>query len=321
MHSGKTAGWSGEIDRPVDPTSPRDVAPPAGRHRRTVVAAPPRETRSVPGQDPLSDTTPAGGLHKFDLGMVPASVTPPRSSRRAAWFAIASSAAAFGGLVFAMSALVGSSPSLQGLDLPSMPRGRVYPPLVDAPPLTAHDLGRVEAFRPPAPMPSEHHQDGALAFGRPDADLPGEHEQPAPGEDTVPGVGHPGDAGSGTSSPVETAPPASPPTTEAPQLLALSSPEAVKQRSREYYAAISQGDLAAAYSMTTGSLRAEGYDSFAERYADAASIEVTRVYVAPSRTVTSLRIVRHDGEVVHQRRELRFTLGDDPRIQADDLVL
>ena len=27
--------------------------------------------------DPLSDTDAYGGLHKFDLGMVPASVTPP----------------------------------------------------------------------------------------------------------------------------------------------------------------------------------------------------------------------------------------------------
>ncbi len=44
---------------------------------------------------------PATGLRKFDLGNVPASVTPPRSWRRAAWFAVGTSAAVVLGLTVA----------------------------------------------------------------------------------------------------------------------------------------------------------------------------------------------------------------------------
>src|SRR3954447_24713372 len=43
--------------------------------------------------DPLLDTDPVG-LRKFDIGTVPASVTPPRTWRRAAWFSVGSSVAA-----------------------------------------------------------------------------------------------------------------------------------------------------------------------------------------------------------------------------------
>src|SRR5690606_9920859 len=46
------------------------------------------------------------GLSKFDLGNVPASVTPPRSWRKAAWFATMSSCGVAVALVLAGSYLV-----------------------------------------------------------------------------------------------------------------------------------------------------------------------------------------------------------------------
>src|SRR5438067_279661 len=127
MYSGKTVGWTGRIDWPVRPaqhtTARRAISVGAPRPRAPVDDLP---GAGVP--DPLVDTTPAGGLHKFDLGMVPASVTPPRTWRRAAWFAVVSAAAALGGLVFATAALVNQSTSTLRL-APNMPRGGEYPPL------------------------------------------------------------------------------------------------------------------------------------------------------------------------------------------------
>lgn len=81
MDRGRTTGWTGQIDWPPTPAAPRH-----GRHRKTgsagawtpVVPSRKRCTGSAFQRiDPLDDTGPVGGLHEFDLGMVPASVTPP----------------------------------------------------------------------------------------------------------------------------------------------------------------------------------------------------------------------------------------------------
>src|ERR1043165_8076446 len=57
---------------------------------------------------PTAAETTVPGLHKFDLGSIPASVTPPRTWRKAAWFAVGASLAVVFGLAFAAAALVGS---------------------------------------------------------------------------------------------------------------------------------------------------------------------------------------------------------------------
>lgn len=119
MHSGTEADGHGRHD-------------PSPAPRRRVVAGGAGRGGGAPPPDPLTDTAPAGGLHKFDLGMVPASVTPPRTWRHAAWFVITTSAAALGGVVLAGSLLVNSPVRLDGLDLPSIPRGD-YPPVQPSP--------------------------------------------------------------------------------------------------------------------------------------------------------------------------------------------
>lgn len=170
MDSGKTIGWTGQIEWPPPP------APEHGRHHKLSTdearirtpqepstQEPPPHWKTEPhaqetGTDPFIDTMPVGGLHKFDLGMVPASVTPPRSWHRAAWFTVVSSAAALCGLLFAASA-ISDHPSTslpRAMDLPGMPNARmpndgVFPELTFPNPT------------PPNPTPpNEDHSNGVF---------------------------------------------------------------------------------------------------------------------------------------------------------------
>ncbi|QTR01450.1 hypothetical protein J7S33_18795, partial [Saccharothrix algeriensis] len=99
--------------------------PPAPRARPGGIPA--QRTR-----DPLLDTD-AMGLRKFDIGLVPASVTPPRTWQRAAWFAVLSSAAVLVGLAFAAATLVGANTPEERIGVPGYPGrqaggDRVSPP-------------------------------------------------------------------------------------------------------------------------------------------------------------------------------------------------
>ncbi|SFS42712.1 hypothetical protein [Saccharopolyspora flava] len=323
MHSGRTTGWSGRLDWPPPPLEPAPEPafpePAPGRHRKTDTGA---AWAPVPAQrvgsedssprlviDPLTDTAPVGGLHKFDLGMVPASVTPPRTWRRAAWFAIASSAAALGGLVFATTLVSSHTTRIEGLDLPSMPRGGAYPPLPRDPYFLTGDPTRpstASAAPPPSSSPNR------LISGP----QPTGTTAPEPGED---GTGDlpesPGGGAPGTSAPPTTS---RPPTTEAPQLLKLTDTEGMQRSSEQYFDAIAAGDLPGAYALTTGKLREEGYQAFAARYSFASKVEVTQVYVTPTSTTHTLRLTLPDGSVRTERRILRYEMAEQPLISSDD---
>jgi hypothetical protein len=312
MHSGRTLGWSGQLDWPPTPETPAH-----GRHHKTESAvawtptsrpgpAASRATAARLAADPLVDTMPVGGLHKFDLGMVPASVTPPRTWRQAAWFAIASSAAALGGLVFATSLLAHGSKTIEGLDLPSMPRGGDYYSLVPPsdPYFLSGDPTRPEAVRvtgsvqllPPMTVPARFPSRPSTAGGAiPDA------------------------PGSPTASTAAT-PTSRTRTSEVSQMLWFTDTEAIKRRGAEYYAAIGRGDLREAYALTTGPVRAGGYEAFAARYSHAWSVEVVEVYAMPTSTVHTLRLTGADGSVQTQRRELRYVLDDEPLITSDERI-
>ena len=331
MHTGRTTGWSGRLDwpppAPTHAPAPSPVhAPAPGRHRKPDTGA---AGLVVPAQrvgpedssprvviDPLTDTAPVGGLHKFDLGMVPASVTPPPSWRRAAWFAIGSSAAALGGLMFATTLLANHSTDIEGLELPSMPRGGQYPPLLRDPYFLTGDPTRPSAADGSSSAPTSAVSPNQLVAGPMPTRTP---EPAAPGEDSDDDAdpGTPGSGAPGTNPPPH---PSTPPTTEAPQLLQLTDTDAMQQRGEQYYAAISAGDLPGAYAMTTGDLRAEGYESFASRYSHATRVEVVQVYVTPTSTAHTLRLTLPDGSVVTERRVLRYEMADSPMITADDPV-
>ncbi|TDD50370.1 hypothetical protein [Saccharopolyspora elongata] len=313
MHSGRTLGWSGQLDWPPTPEPPAHGRHRAGSPVPWTPAVRPRRSAHAPGArlttDPLVDTMPVGGLHKFDLGMVPASVTPPRTWRQAAWFAIASSAAALGGLMFATTLLADGSTTIEGLELPSMPRGE-YPPVPPTDPyyLTG-DPTRPEAVR-------------ATGSVQPLPPL-----QPSPPMGTSAGIPfHPNPIGSSapgapslpTSSTTPTTP--SPTRTSEPPKLLFADTGPVKRRGDEYYAAIGRGDLRSAYALTTGSLHAEGYESFAARYSGAKSVEVVESYATPTSTLHTVRLTMADGTVRTQRRELRYTMEDEPLITSDERI-
>ncbi|GAA2808364.1 hypothetical protein [Saccharopolyspora taberi] len=158
MRSGRTVGWTGQIDWPPAPAAPRH-----GRHRKSAPggtwtpAAPPRP-------DPLTDTS--AGLRKFDLGMVPASVTPPATWRRAAWFAVASSAAALGGLLLATSALVGDSADVRGAAARDSPAVDPYYLSGDPTRPRARSTGWVQALSTPS-HPQETRAVAGEYAGRP----------------------------------------------------------------------------------------------------------------------------------------------------------
>lgn len=289
MDSGRTTGWSGHITWPPEPQ-------PAGRHRAE--SAPPAEAESE-------------GLRNFDLGMVPASVTPPRVWRRAAWFSIASSAAVLSGLVV-ITTLIDHVPRTEAIDLPGIPRGV---PLGLLPPTSSETEPLLRD-----PLAADPSADRT----RSSRQSPGQAQLvagPQPTSLTEPGA--PGGPVEGTEPGAPTAgttPSEQPPTSEAFQLLTFSDSELVVQRSDAYFAAVTSGDLGSAYELTTGELRAEGFEEFSERYAGAASIEVVEVVTDSSRTITTLRIVAPDGTEQQQRRELRFTTGEDLMIRSDRLV-
>ena len=209
------------------------------------------------------------------------------------------------GLVFATAALVNQSTSTLRLP-PNMPRGGEYPPLRTTDP---HHLMSEPAG------PDTDRAETPQGLRAPSAPRASARPKVTPVGEVV-GSGRPALAAPGWSPPATSRPP----TREAPRLLALSNAELVKQRSQDYFAAVTSADLHRAYALTTGALRNEGYEAFASRYAGTSSIEVTEVFVGSGRTITTLRITRNTGAVETQRRELRFTMGDDPLINADDLL-
>lgn len=293
MHSRRT-GWTGTIDAPVEPR-PHDAQQNAPSWVITAGSG------FVGSEiDARTDTHPTGGLHKFDLGMVPASVTPPSSWRRAAWFAVGSSAAALTGLVLATSALVDRSPEVETMDLPGMPRGGDYPPL----PGSRYPHADLWNPRHAAPSPVVGQVRPVVPAGD-----DGDTASPTAPEDGQPELGAP---------PVPSRPSAPP--TRQPIALNLLTRDQVQERSDQYFAAVSALDFRSAYDMTSGPLNAQGYEAFANRYSGARSIEVVEVTTMPSNTITTLRITRNDGSVLTQRREVWFDLDDRPKVASDEQV-
>src|SRR5688500_14770073 len=124
------------------------VAPPEQAPARPVVGGdriPLPRRRQI---DPLQDTD---GLRKFNIGLVPASVTPPRTWKRAAWFAVVSSVLVLVGLSIAAAKLVGGGGTVETVGLPgypsdvpfisALPTGSSIPPTTGTRP-TAANTGR-----------------------------------------------------------------------------------------------------------------------------------------------------------------------------------
>lgn len=285
MHSGKRKGWSGKLPDPggraAVPGGPAPGIPTAGQgsppHRAAwigpegVPEAPRSDAmaRFEPGES-FSESRAAGSLHDFDLGMVPASVTPPRTWRHAAWFAVISSAATLGGLMFATTALVGNSPGTQAPvhEFPDEPRGGHYPSL------PVHDVTPPDRFPDgghsvPVHLREPRHHDesaGMRSIGtvihRETASDSGRFtlptDMPDPSENVpdndLPPRGQTDDQHdtSDDSSGPDTEPPSP---GRQPALAQLPDPAGIGHATEDCLEAISSGELSAAYATTTEHLR------------------------------------------------------------------
>jgi hypothetical protein len=257
------------------------------------------------------------GLRSFDLGNVPASVTPPRSWRRAAWFAVGTSAAVVLGLTVAAVELMGRPISDSGLidALPAYPSG----------PLTLQELPGEHTTTPYTQHPAPTSQD---------ADQP-HHESSAPESpppmDTVAdtSTGHspsdtPSTGGSSTGDPTSTGTsttPGSPTRSTVGPAVTPTDPLEKGDRTERYFALVTE-DPAAAYAMTTGDMAREGQQGIEARYAGVRRVEVQEITIDRSNTVTTstVRIIRDDGTETIEHRQLTFTWGGNPKITEDTIT-
>lgn len=279
-----------------------------GRHRLGAAgrAAQPqddtRDTDVLPVIAGLFPDAPATGLAKFDLGSIPASVTPPRTWRRAAYFAVAASILVLVGLSYAAVSLVTAPRKPEVVDaLPGLPSGPNGPLELPG--------EAVMSPRPTAPVRSS--TPSSTAPSRKPADT-----QPL----TRPVTGHPTSASAAPVRPTTTTTVSPTRTTvETPVLIGpVADAEAIGDRTETYFAKV-VADPDAAYAMTTGEARRDGQEEIERRYGQVTRIEVQRITIDSnrSRTTSTLKVVREDGSVSTEERVLTFTYGDDPKITSD----
>lgn len=242
--------------------------------------------------DPLQDTD---GLRKFNIGLVPASVTPPRTWKRAAWFAVVSSVLVLVGLSVAAAKLVGGDGPVETIGLPGYPS--------DVPMISALPTGGTSPSATSTKPSAANTGRGA----------------PAPGTASS----APGGSGQGSATntkPSGTAPPAitTVPVTNAP---VVDGSTIAKQTEYFYREMATNADTALA--MTTDTVRSNAEALLEGRLADISLIEVKEIVVDPSKglTVSLLQVTKKDGSVSTEKRELSFTLGDLPLINGERLKL
>ncbi|MEU4764755.1 hypothetical protein AB0H12_16005 [Actinosynnema sp. NPDC023794] len=262
---------------------------PPDRAARPAPAPPPT---APPPPDPFVDTDPVG-LRKFNIGLVPASVTPPRTWKRAAWFTVLSSAGVLVGLAVAASNLVGTNGPAERIGLPGYPTDM---PLLTGfptapPPPTSSTAGRV---------PAEAVANGLVPAG-------GDRVAAAGSASTGDPVGA---LGSGTSPHVTTVPAESAPVVDADAIAAST------ELFYEEVAANSDGAL----TLVSDGFRVTGEVLDLEReFADVTQIEVREISVDPTRgiTVSTLDVTHEDGSRTTETRELVFTTGGTPLIDGE----
>jgi len=305
----------------AEPAHARHAAGPAHARRKTISSdmlldtVPMGRVRHRRGDTgavvyALPDTPPSG-LRKFDLGTVPASVTPPRSWRKAALFAVGTSAAVVLGLTVATVELMGHPAEGPVIDaLPAFPTG----------PLTLEKLPIQETTSLPGQpqKPTSRPNTARHSNTPPDtgADTT-DQGNPAP---TGGGPAAPG-TGGGTTSGLPTTPAPPTRTTVGQMPVTPTSPEDMGDSTEAYFRNVTE-DPAAAAAMTSGGLAREGEEGIESRYAGVARIEVQEMTIDQSQAVTTstVKVVREDGTETIEQRSLTFTWGGDPKITDDSVT-
>ncbi|WP_189224221.1 hypothetical protein [Saccharothrix coeruleofusca] len=227
----------------------------------------------------------AVGLGKFNIGLVPASVTPPKTWRRAAWFAVLSSAAVLVGLAVAAAELVSSGPD-ERIALPGYPpEGPLLPVLTTSTPPPAVHLPGI-AGRLTGGLA------GPAAERFPDQLRDRRHDQtPAAGAEA---------AGPSDGAPVRGAP-VEPPGVAAPTPVAAVRPsgaspvvdgKAIATRTERFYAGV-VADADTALALATDDFRAGAGALLRQRFVEVSRVRVADVAVDPAvDPAGTLRITR-----------------------------
>jgi hypothetical protein len=266
------------------------VRQPRGRsgHAASDAALPAVERPPTP--DPLADTGSLG-LLKFNLGRVPASVIPPRSWRRAAWFAVGASLSVAIALAIAAILLVGPPHRIAEID--SLPAYPSFP--------TASTTGT--PAHPETPTTGDAAPDRWTAAA-----------QVTTVPSTSPSIMS---AGPVSGKPIRTAP-YSPVITTVTGGTALVDPHRLVSLANQFYGSV-VGNTAAALDLTADTLRAGGSALLQQRYADVSAIQIQRITVDPARgiAVSLLRLSRTDGSTTVEQRTLQFSLTPNPKITSE----
>ncbi|SHG52132.1 hypothetical protein [Streptoalloteichus hindustanus] len=315
---------------PADPSAPVPAArrpggrrrPPGGRPAASRECAdPPAALASARAAEPEPT-----GLRSFDLGSVPASVTPPRSWRRAAWL----SGAVGGGVAVALlvlgSVLAGPGRVNRIEGLPGYPSEFRFP-----------------ESRAGTPTPRAGHRPRGPAPARPDP-APSEPEA-RPGDGAVVLVASPAPSttGSTSASPDEVVPPAgrglptASPTTRTPEpprgtrppkatttpspTAPIADPDKLRRATVQFYDGIGGGVDGIAH-LLADDLRRDGAAVLAQQFGDVVGTRLDEMVIDPARgvTVSVLRVERRDGTVRVERRELRFVDASRPLISGEQLL-
>ncbi|GAB3508116.1 hypothetical protein [Amycolatopsis cihanbeyliensis] len=284
---------------------------PTVRRKRVTLTPRPEAEPATDEESRLYIAPPPDGLSKFDLGSVPASVTPPRSWRKAAWFATASSGGVVVALLFAGSLLVSqpTEPHSQAID--GWPNSSGGQPSVsgEAPVDRVTSTGGTPTGTAEGSGSLGKSRSGLAGAGS-GASFP-EHSTAASTTRTT------------TPAPTSTHAPIKPPVTRAPKSTAeprhvvmFFDPETMGKRSEDYLNLVTE-DAARAHRLTTGPLATEGPNGLQRRYADIAYFEVKQVYIDPNQgyTINTVTVTHHDGSKTGQQRTLVF--DESNKIEKD----
>lgn len=329
-----TSGGGGRHYRPAAEPPPADETETTDRiaglpmelRRQTVTVLPP-----VHEPAPEPETERPSLFSVYNIGTVPASVTPPPSWRKAAWFAMVSSAGVAVALMAASTLLVEQQQSDKHVQGWTGLRGN-------------DDLIGDETAPEPTGTPRPTTSSGAK---KPQVigDVAGVRPSPGPPPTTSSAQRQAADRGSTPTTPrgttstkrstsAEKAPTTTqrpkrtttPPKTTRPEperpkkptakpakreteraLLSLSDTDKMGDRTETFFNEITEHPKKA-HAQTTGELRAEGAKGIAERYKRVAFFEVERVLIdqRSRETISTLRTTYADGTVKDEQRTLRF---------------
>lgn len=258
----------------------------------------------------------------FDLGSIPASVTPPRTWRRAQWFTVIASVAALAGLVAVGAALVGP----------------VHPaPRVDAMPPYFPNGTPLAAIRTPIGIENSDYSTPRSPTTRIGTSGATSSATSTATSTSAATAGQPADASAttimaGVTAAATTAStPSGPPPKDVPAVTTGGPPPVITtvssvgdpvvdpteliERTRAFFAEVTTNAQAAAQ-LTTGSAQDDTVALIRQKYGHATTIQVRSISLDPTSglTVCVVRVTYKDGTTQTQQIRLRFTLTSDPKI-------